>query len=191
MTAAYTCGVSLVTTAGEPGSLVPQDECEIKFDTERPAVWDLPVPITGAADGDSLYGCGYNACEFDATGDVAFSVVSEKGCLTAQNFNVGSPIKAVECKGFKIQMWMVDEIGQIHSMKDTSKCLMKDGVRLVLGECDDSGEDISTQFGYNSFDNTLFFANNAFKVADVTGSTVKMPKKKIGDSKQKVEPIFY
>ena len=191
MTAAYTCGVSLVTTAGEPGSLVPQDECEIKFDTERPAVWDLPVPITGAPGGDSLYDCGYNACEFVATGNVAFSVVSEKGCLTAQNFKVGAPIKAMECKGFKIQMWMVDEIGQIHSMKDTSKCIMKDGVSLILGECDDSGEDISTQFGYNSFDNTLFFAKNAFRVADVTGSSVKMMKKKIGDMNQKMEPHFY
>jgi len=105
---------------------------------------------------------------------------------------VVSPIKAVECKGSKIQMWMADEIGQIHSMKDTSKCLMKDGVSLILGECDDSGdEDISTQFDYNSFDNTLFFAKNAFRVTDITGSSVKMLKKKIGDTKQKMEPPHF
>jgi len=66
----------------------------MKFDTERPAVWDHPAPLTGAPDGDSLYKCSYNVCEFVATGDVAFPVVSEKGCLTAQQFKVGSPIKA-------------------------------------------------------------------------------------------------
>jgi len=191
MTAAYTCGVSLVTTAGEPGSLVPQDECEIEFDTERPAVWDLPVPITGAPEGESLSDCGYNACEFDATDDVAFSVVSEKGCLTANNFKVGSKIKARECKGFKNQMWTVDEIGQIHSMKDKSKCFMKDGVHLILGECDDSGKNINTQFGYNSFDHTLFFAKNAFKVAVVTSSSVQIRNKKIGNTNQNMEPTFY
>jgi len=125
------------------------------------------------------------------TGDVTFSVASEKGCLTAKNFKVGSPIKTAECKGFEVQMWMVDEIGQIHSMKDTRKCLMKDGASLILGECDDSGENINTQFGYNYFDNTLFFAKNAFIVADVTGKRVKMLNKKIGDTSQKMEPIFY
>jgi len=41
-------------------------------------------------------------------------------------------------QGVHLQMWMADEIGQIHSMKDTIKRLTKDRVSLILSECDDS-----------------------------------------------------
>ena len=46
LTADYYCGASLVTTAGEKGSLEPQEKCgAISFDkTSRPVVWEIPVP---------------------------------------------------------------------------------------------------------------------------------------------------
>jgi hypothetical protein len=66
VTASFTCDVSLVTTAGEPGSLAPQEGCVIGFDAERPVVWNLPVPISGGINGDLILSdCGYNACVFN------------------------------------------------------------------------------------------------------------------------------
>lgn len=57
--------MSLVTTAGEMGSLIPQEDCVIGFDSARPLVWDIPVPISDGMNGGSvLSDCGYNACEF-------------------------------------------------------------------------------------------------------------------------------
>ena len=70
ITAAYTCGVSLVTKAEDAGSLDAQEDCVITFDSARPLVWDIPVPISGDGSlgrGRSLTECGFNACEFDTT----------------------------------------------------------------------------------------------------------------------------
>jgi len=43
VTAPFYCKDSLVTIAGEKGSLVEQDECEIKFLDSRPASLSTPV----------------------------------------------------------------------------------------------------------------------------------------------------
>ena len=70
ITAAFTCGVSLVTKAEDAGSLDPQDNCVIAFDTARPIVWEIPVPLVGDGSleiGPSLVECGFDACEFDTT----------------------------------------------------------------------------------------------------------------------------
>ena len=70
-TASFECDMSFVTTAGEPGSLTPQDECEVTFDSERPKEWSIPVPVSGGASrcpGDErLSACDYSACELDAS----------------------------------------------------------------------------------------------------------------------------
>ncbi len=81
ITAAYTCGVSLVTTAGNAGSLDAQEGCVITFDSARPLEWDIPVPISGDGSlgrGKSLKGCGFNACEFDTTTKVGKAGKGEK-----------------------------------------------------------------------------------------------------------------
>ncbi len=67
ITAAFTCGVSLVTRAEDAGSLDPQEDCVITFDSARPLVWDIPVPLAGdgsLGSGKNLKECGFNACEF-------------------------------------------------------------------------------------------------------------------------------
>ena len=72
ITAAFTCGVSLVTKAEDAGSLDPQDNCVNTFDTARPIVWEIPVPLVGDGSleiGPSLVECGFDACEFDTTDD--------------------------------------------------------------------------------------------------------------------------
>ena len=72
ITAAFTCDVSLVTKADEPGSLDPQEDCVITFDSTRPLVWEIPVPLAGDGSfgrGKSLKGCGFNACEFKVSKD--------------------------------------------------------------------------------------------------------------------------
>jgi hypothetical protein len=67
ITAGYKCAASLVTAAGEPGSLVPQSDCEVKFETTRFVIWDLPVPVADdTADLDTLESCDFNACSFNA-----------------------------------------------------------------------------------------------------------------------------
>merc|ERR1711894_242476 len=70
ITAGFTCGVSLVTKAEDAGSLDAQEDCVITYDSARPLVWDIPVPISGDKSvglGESLAECGFNACEFDTT----------------------------------------------------------------------------------------------------------------------------
>jgi hypothetical protein len=91
LTAEYVCRVSLTTTAGEPGSLVRNDECSaIEIDTERPAVWGLPYPL-GIADGDAVHltDCGYDQCEFDGKLPVAVETSS------AACFSVAGVVTAV------------------------------------------------------------------------------------------------
>lgn len=70
ITAAHTCDISLVTTAGKPGSLEPNNECVIKYDSSRPLVWGIPVPISedgSLTNQKNLTNCGYNACVFNTT----------------------------------------------------------------------------------------------------------------------------
>ncbi|KAG7365757.1 alkaline phosphatase [Nitzschia inconspicua] len=69
ITAAYTCGARLISTAGEPGSLVENnDGCITMFESERPALWDVPVPLSTSIDGVStIEGCGADACIFQDT----------------------------------------------------------------------------------------------------------------------------
>lgn len=71
ITASFECDMSFVTTAGEPGSLTPQDECEATFYSERPKEWSIPVPVSGGASrcpGDErLSACDYSACELDTS----------------------------------------------------------------------------------------------------------------------------
>ena len=66
ITANYDCDASLVTTAGDPGSLAQQSNCVIEFEDSRPAEWDIPVPNPDKMTGDFVFtGCDYNACEID------------------------------------------------------------------------------------------------------------------------------
>jgi alkaline phosphatase D len=64
--AEYACDTQLTTTAGMPGSLDRADECSaITFESERPAVWDLPFPqVADAADLAELSDCGFAECKF-------------------------------------------------------------------------------------------------------------------------------
>jgi hypothetical protein len=68
ITADFTCGSSLVTTAGAKGSLVPQAACSaIQYDTARPAVWNIPFPLDSADVGVvKLSRCNMDACLFNA-----------------------------------------------------------------------------------------------------------------------------
>ena len=68
LTAAFTCDAQLVTTAGEKGSLEKVDEsCTAKFDSERPAVWDIPLPARAEDDPGlkSFENCGMDSCTVD------------------------------------------------------------------------------------------------------------------------------
>ena len=88
ITANYVCNASLVTTAGEPGSLVQQNDCIIEFDEDRPSQWDIPVPITDGMSGDFvLTGCDYNACELDLSSNCFPDqpALSENECSELQN----------------------------------------------------------------------------------------------------------
>ena len=71
ITASFKCDTSLVTTAGEPGSLSAQDDCEIAFASKRPEEWSIPVPVSGGSSrcdtSERLSDCGYTACELDAS----------------------------------------------------------------------------------------------------------------------------
>jgi hypothetical protein len=64
ITSDFYCGSSLVTTAGQKGSLVEQESCgAIAFDTERPFFWDIPVPVAPIVGSSRLTGCNFNACQ--------------------------------------------------------------------------------------------------------------------------------
>jgi PhoD-like phosphatase len=66
ITAKFTCGASLVTTAGQRGSLVKQPACgAIAFDSIRPAEWSIPYPLNHTNTGlKKLQHCNMNACQF-------------------------------------------------------------------------------------------------------------------------------
>ena len=63
ITSNYFCGSSLVTTAGQKGSLVEEECGAIEFDSERPFFWDIPVPITTLVGTARVTGCNFNACK--------------------------------------------------------------------------------------------------------------------------------
>ena len=67
ITAAFTCGVSLVTTAEDAGSLDAQEDCVITFDSARPLVWDIPVPVSGEGSWGRGKSLTKKACEFETT----------------------------------------------------------------------------------------------------------------------------
>jgi PhoD-like phosphatase len=63
ITAAFSCDASLLTRAAIPGELTPQASCSaIKFDSKRPSVWSLPVPIRPLIKGKKLIDCGMDSC---------------------------------------------------------------------------------------------------------------------------------
>ena len=64
ITSDFYCGSSLLTTAGQKGSLVEQESCgAIEFDSERPFFWDIPVPMTPIVGTQRITGCNFNACD--------------------------------------------------------------------------------------------------------------------------------
>ncbi|CAJ1936746.1 unnamed protein product [Cylindrotheca closterium] len=68
MTANPICKGRVVTRADEPGSLAAFEDCSTTvFATERPAVYNLPVPASNTEDLSALSGCGYIGCSFDAS----------------------------------------------------------------------------------------------------------------------------
>lgn len=154
ITSNFKCGASLVTDAGSPGSLEQQESCIIEFDSTRPAVWDLPVPeVEDVPGGSFLSGCGYDACEFDAStsgSSKTFKIVTVEGCLTADGLTGGRGIKTKACVGSKSQEWYVSEDGHIMSSVDSNWCFAKSGKRLVIDMCH-----VAPAFGYNAFDKTL------------------------------------
>jgi hypothetical protein len=75
MTAPYFCDVQLTTTAGQRGSLERSDACSaIAFDESRPAVWDIPFPLSNSSMSSilvQLSDCGYNQCQLEAPAPAA------------------------------------------------------------------------------------------------------------------------
>lgn len=71
ITSSYFCGTSLVTTAGQKGSLVEQDKCSaIEFETTRSELFEIPVPTNGpAASSTELTDCGVMGCELEVNFD--------------------------------------------------------------------------------------------------------------------------
>ncbi len=63
ITGEFSCDTSLLTKAGSAGQALKQDACEIQFDTTRPAVWSLPVPILPLLKATPLTNCGMDACK--------------------------------------------------------------------------------------------------------------------------------
>lgn len=64
-TADFFCDASMVTTAGQKGSMEKQADCgAIEFLRERPFWWNIPVPPM-APKGPMLTGCDYNACRVE------------------------------------------------------------------------------------------------------------------------------
>ena len=66
ITASYSCGAHLVSTAGEPGSLVEVDGCEAKFDSERPAVWGVPLVPGSEKPLAMIDDCSTETCTIEA-----------------------------------------------------------------------------------------------------------------------------
>jgi hypothetical protein len=65
ITANFYCGSSLMTTAGEKGSLVNNAECSvIEFDISRPKEWDIPFVSDSTSQLITLVGCDCNACTY-------------------------------------------------------------------------------------------------------------------------------
>lgn len=164
ITSNFNCGASLVTQAGSPGSLDKQDECIIEFDSTRPAVWDLPVPEAEDVSGGSLLsGCGYDACEFDASSSGSaktYKIMTAEGCLTADGLESGRGIKTKPCMGSKrSQEWHVSADGHVMSSVDSNWCFAKLGQRLVVDMCD-----VAPTFGYNAFDKSMYLLSDPSKV---------------------------
>jgi hypothetical protein len=63
ITSEFFCDASLVTTAGQPGSMEKQESCSAtKFDASRPFFWDIPVEVLPVVANDPFTRCGFNAC---------------------------------------------------------------------------------------------------------------------------------
>lgn len=67
ITAEHICGRSLISYADQQGSLDTSGDgsCQtITFDTSRPSLWSIPVPLSDEDDdGNTAFsGCGYEAC---------------------------------------------------------------------------------------------------------------------------------
>lgn len=67
ITASYSCGAHLVSTAGEPGSLVEVEGCEAKFDSERPAVWSIPLVAAEEPAAHVIDACVVETCTVEAS----------------------------------------------------------------------------------------------------------------------------
>ena len=68
ITANFYCGSSLVTTAGDKGSLVRNTECSaIQFASSRPLEWNIPFPAQSTNELVTLTGCDFNACIYNVT----------------------------------------------------------------------------------------------------------------------------
>ena len=64
ITSDFSCYASLVTNAGEPGSLEKQNECgAIEYEETHPHLWDIPVPISMTPSNTILTECDFNACK--------------------------------------------------------------------------------------------------------------------------------
>lgn len=65
ITADFLCDASLVTTAGDKGSLEKATACSaIEMDSSRPFWWNIPVPPM-KPEGPLLQDCTFNACQAD------------------------------------------------------------------------------------------------------------------------------
>lgn len=158
LTAGFSCGASLVTLAGSPGSLEKQDNCIIEFDSERPAVWELPVPNPEFAKSVFLLNCGYDACDFNPEGsEGVVRFLTAEGCLTSEGLKRGRGIKTKPCNSWKSQYWNVEKDGKISSTVDPSWCFAKDGQRLVIDKCDSQNV---VMFGFNQFEGVMYVKND-------------------------------
>jgi hypothetical protein len=66
ITSDFYCGASLVTTAGQKGSLEQKSCGAVEFDSARPFFWDIPVPIAPIVGTSRVTGCNFNACKVSA-----------------------------------------------------------------------------------------------------------------------------
>ncbi len=190
ITSNYECGASLVTQAGSQGSLEQQEDCIIKFDSARPAVWDLPVPEAADVAGGSLLSkCGYDACEFDISSigkGGTYKIITVEGCLTSDGLESGRGIKTKPCKeGAKNQEWFISgDKGHVVSELNTKWCISNSGQRLVIDLCEEA-----VAFGYNMFDKSMFLLGNPDKVVTVgvrKNRRVKIERKN-GDLSEHIE----
>jgi hypothetical protein len=67
ITASFTCGSHLVSTAGQPGSLEEVEGCSAKFDSERPAVWAIPLEAASEKPSTVIDNCSAETCSIDAS----------------------------------------------------------------------------------------------------------------------------